>query len=153
MKLPTGGNALAFRNLDSSIVTVVYNSSTSQTQMKILSGGKILQFNVPAQGWATLCVGLPTTSIKDSYNNQFPIDKSGLRITCRGDGYRVELPSREAGRIELLTINGRVLESRAIPQGSREILLRKQVSHAGLLLARVVYEGGKALTARLVNAR
>jgi glucosylceramidase len=149
----TGGNALAFRNRDSSIVTVVYNSSTSQASMLIAAGGKNLRFNVPARGWATLCVGLnPTTSIKDIYNNQFPIDKSGLRITCRGDGYSVELPSREAGRIELLTINGRVLESRAIPQGSREIMLRKKASHAGLLLVRVVYGDG-AKTARFCNVR
>jgi glucosylceramidase len=150
----SGGDALAFRNPDSSIVTIVFNSATSPAALRISVRGTILQFVVPAQGWATLCVGLnPTTSIKNIYNNQFPIDKSGLRITCKGDGYRIELPSQETGRLELLTLSGRVLESRAIPKGSREIMLRKQTSHAGLLLVRVMYDGGNALTARLFNVR
>ena len=85
-------------------------------------------------------------------HNQFQSDGGGLRITCKGDGYRIALPSRGSGRIDLLTLTGRVLESRAIPQGSREIPLPRQASHAGLLLVRVVY-GGRVKTARLFTAR
>jgi glucosylceramidase len=147
----TGGNALAFRNPDNSIITVVYNSATSAAQTTVAVGGRNLQFSVPAQGFATLCVGL-TSSIKEITHNQFSGDGSGLRITCKGDGYLIALPSRESGRIELLTLTGRVLESRAIPQGSREILLKKQGSHTGLLLVRVVY-GGETKTARFINVR
>jgi glucosylceramidase len=148
----TGGNALAFRNPDSSIVTVIYNS-TANPAVTVAVGGRNLQINVPTQGWATLCVGLnPVTSIKDVPHNQVRGDGDGLRITCKGDGYRIALPSRESGRIELLTVSGRVLESRAIPQGSREILLRKQGSHGGLLIVRAVYGSG-AQTARFFDIR
>jgi glucosylceramidase len=149
----TGGDALAFRNPDSSTVVVVYNSTSSAANMTISVRGRLLRFSVPAIGWATLGVGLTSpTSIKDITHNQYTRDGNGLRITCKGDGYLIALPSRESGRIELLTVTGRVLESRAIPQGSREFLLRKQASHAGLLLVRVVYGSG-ARTARLFNVR
>jgi glucosylceramidase len=145
----TGGDVLAFKNPNGSYVTVIYNSGTSASQTTVSVGGKTLKISVPAIGWATLCVGLPgTTSIKEIAHNQSAIDASGLKITNKGDGYRIALPSQESGHFELLTATGRVLEARAIQQGSREILFGKQASHAGLLLVRVVY-GGKAKTARL----
>ena len=146
-----GGDAIAFRNLDSSIVTVVFNPTNSAATTTVSVRSKSYQLSIPALGWATLCVGMkPPTAINDITHNQFLRNESGLRITCKGDGYRIALPSRESGRIELLTVTGRVLESRAIPQGSREMLLRKQASHAGLLLVRVVY-GGESQTSRFFN--
>ncbi len=48
-----GGDALAFRNPDGSIVTVLYNSG-GETQMTLSVGGQNLQFTVPGQGWATV---------------------------------------------------------------------------------------------------
>jgi glucosylceramidase len=48
-----GGDALAFRNPDGSIVTVIYNSG-GETQMAVAVGGQTLQFTAPAQGWATV---------------------------------------------------------------------------------------------------
>jgi glucosylceramidase len=48
-----GGDALAFRNPDGSIVLVVYNSG-GETQMTVSIGGQNLQFTAPGQGWATV---------------------------------------------------------------------------------------------------
>ncbi len=48
-----GGDALAFRNPDGSIVTMVYNSGGA-TQMSVGVGGQTLQFDIPGQGWATV---------------------------------------------------------------------------------------------------
>ena len=51
-----GGDALAFRNPDGSIVTVMYHS-TSAKNFVVLVGGKMLQFDMPGDGWATLKYG------------------------------------------------------------------------------------------------
>ncbi|MBN2036419.1 MAG: glycoside hydrolase family 30 protein [Chitinispirillaceae bacterium] len=148
----SGGDALAFQNPNGGIVTTVSNTG-GQSTMTISVGGKNYQFSHPGKGWATLYVGpKPVKSTNDITHNHFFGDGNGIRITCKEDGYRIALSSRESGRIELLSLTGRVLESRALPQGSREMLLRKQASHAGLLLVRVVC-GGKTETARLFNAR
>jgi glucosylceramidase len=49
----TGGDAVAFKNPDGSIVTVLYNSGSEKT-MTVAAGGKKLQFTAPAKGWATV---------------------------------------------------------------------------------------------------
>lgn len=49
-----GGQALSFKNPDGSIVTVVHNNGGSAAQTTVAVGGSSLQFQVPAQGWATL---------------------------------------------------------------------------------------------------
>jgi glucosylceramidase len=49
-----GGNALAFRNPDGSIVTIIFNESQQQAQMTLAVGGQHLQFTVPGRGWATV---------------------------------------------------------------------------------------------------
>lgn len=49
----SGGDALAFKNPDGTIVAVVYNSSGAK-KMTVAIGGKKLQFDMPGQGWATV---------------------------------------------------------------------------------------------------
>ncbi|HSY25685.1 MAG TPA: glycoside hydrolase family 30 beta sandwich domain-containing protein, partial [Polyangiaceae bacterium] len=49
----TGGDALAFKNPDGSIVTVMYNSGSSAAMTTLSVGGKTVQFSIPANGWAT----------------------------------------------------------------------------------------------------
>jgi glucosylceramidase len=49
----TGGDAIAFKNPDGSIVTIMYNSG-SATTYTLAVGGKKLQFAMPANGWATV---------------------------------------------------------------------------------------------------
>lgn len=146
-----GGNALSFLNPNGSVVTIAFNSGNNDAQTTVSVSGKSYQFSIPSKGWATLVVNWEKpVSVKESASNKITGKANSLRITRNVDGYRVTLPSREAGRIELLTVNGRILESREIPQGSKEITLQKQASHSGLLLMRVV-SGGKTSTARFFS--
>ncbi len=48
-----GGDALAWKNPDGTIVTVLYNSG-GQANMTLAVGGTTLEFTVPGQGWATV---------------------------------------------------------------------------------------------------
>ncbi len=49
----TGGDALAFKNPDGSIVTVLYNSGAAKRAILAVADKK-LQFDMPANGWATV---------------------------------------------------------------------------------------------------
>lgn len=145
----TGSNdVLAFQNPGGAIITQVYNKDSLSKKMTVSVKGTLYRFDVPGHGWATLSVK-PTSSTKSIIRNQF---QSELKIGLNRERYRIALPSREPGRIELLTISGRVLESKPVPQDGREILFKRRTSPAGLLLARVVY-GNSTQTARLFTAR
>ena len=50
----TGGDAVAFENPDSSLVAVMYNSGSANGNYIVNIGGKMLQFAMPANGWATV---------------------------------------------------------------------------------------------------
>ncbi|KYG05508.1 glucosylceramidase [Sorangium cellulosum] len=50
----TGGDALAFKNPDGSIVTILYNSGNAAKMTVLDVAGKKLQFSIPAHGWATV---------------------------------------------------------------------------------------------------
>jgi glucosylceramidase len=50
----SGGDALAFQNPDSSIVTVLYNSGAQASDTVLSVGGTTVQFSIPARGWATV---------------------------------------------------------------------------------------------------
>jgi glucosylceramidase len=50
----TGGDALAFKNPDGTLVAVVHNTGTAAKAMIVAIGGKKLQFTVPANGFATV---------------------------------------------------------------------------------------------------
>jgi glucosylceramidase len=49
----TGGDAIAFKNPDNSIVVVMYNKDSAKTYI-VSVGGKKLSFSMPAAGWATI---------------------------------------------------------------------------------------------------
>ena len=49
----TGGDALAFKNPNGTIVTVMYNSGAAKSYV-VAVGGKKLQFQMPSGGWATI---------------------------------------------------------------------------------------------------
>jgi len=49
----TGGDAIAFKNPDGSLIAVMYNSGSARKQT-VAIGGKKLQFDMPATGWATV---------------------------------------------------------------------------------------------------
>jgi glucosylceramidase len=49
----TGGDALAFKNPDGTIVAVLYNAGDAKTTIVAMAGKK-LKFEMPARGWATV---------------------------------------------------------------------------------------------------
>jgi glucosylceramidase len=49
-----GGDALAWKNPDGSIVTVMHNSGGQAQNTTLSVAGKMLQFEIPARGWATV---------------------------------------------------------------------------------------------------
>jgi glucosylceramidase len=147
----TGGDALAFKNPNGSTVVIAYNSSTSAAQTTIVAGGKNYKVSIPGNGWATLVTKwVPPTAVQT--HGSIAGTVNGLKVTSKETGYSVALPSGKAGRVDLMTVSGRVLESRAVPQGCTSILLPKQASHAGLFLVRMV-SGGKTTTARIIDAQ
>jgi glucosylceramidase len=50
----SGGDAVAFKNPDGSLVAVIYNSGAAVADFAVAMGGKKLRFAMPANGWATL---------------------------------------------------------------------------------------------------
>jgi glucosylceramidase len=50
----TGGDAVAFKNTDGSLVAVMYNSGAANNSYVVSIGGKKLQFAMPGSGWATI---------------------------------------------------------------------------------------------------
>jgi glucosylceramidase len=48
-----GGDALAWKNPDGSIVAVMHNSGGSPAATTLSIGGSTYQFDIPARGWAT----------------------------------------------------------------------------------------------------
>ena len=50
----TGGDALAFKNPDGSYVVVVYNEGAAKAGMVVAVAGTKVQFDMPANGWATV---------------------------------------------------------------------------------------------------
>jgi glucosylceramidase len=50
----TGGDAVAFKNPDGSLVAVMFNSGSANNGYVVAVGGKKLQFAMPGSGWATI---------------------------------------------------------------------------------------------------
>jgi glucosylceramidase len=50
----TGGDAVAFKNPDGSLVAVLYNSGAANNSYVVAIGGKKFSFAMPASGWATV---------------------------------------------------------------------------------------------------
>ena len=50
----SGGDAIAFKNPDGSIVAVIYNSGSASNNFVVSIGGRKLQFAMPGSGWATV---------------------------------------------------------------------------------------------------
>jgi len=52
----TGGDAVAFKNPDGSVVAVMYNSGAAQNAYVVAVGSKKVTFAMPGSGWATVKV-------------------------------------------------------------------------------------------------
>jgi len=55
-------DALAFKNPDGSIVTVLYNADASARDLTLGVSATSLRFTVPARGWATVNWPVPATA-------------------------------------------------------------------------------------------
>ena len=144
----TGDDALAFQNPNGSFVVAISNTGNAK-DMTVSVGGKSYKFAHPGKGWATLYVGpKPVSTTNDLAKNQMVSKTVGLTVATMTDGYKITLSSQAAGRIELLTPAGRMLASREIAQGSREVMLPRQ-STTGLLIVRAII-GSEVTTAQLV---
>ena len=53
----SGGDAVAFKNPDGSLVAIMYNSGSANSSYVVSIGGKKLQFAMPGNGWATVKYG------------------------------------------------------------------------------------------------
>ncbi|MBN1607732.1 MAG: glucosylceramidase [Polyangiaceae bacterium] len=53
----SGGDAMAFKNPDGSLVAVMYNSGAANSAYVVSIGGQKLEFSMPAAGWATVVSG------------------------------------------------------------------------------------------------
>jgi O-glycosyl hydrolase len=51
-----GGDAVAFKNPDGSLVAIAYNSAAAKSDFVVAIGGKKVQFAMPGNGWATVKV-------------------------------------------------------------------------------------------------
>ena len=49
-----GGDAVAFKNPDGSLVAVMYNAGSANSSYVVSIGGKKQRFAMPASGWATI---------------------------------------------------------------------------------------------------
>ncbi|MCX7725908.1 MAG: hypothetical protein N2053_03550 [Chitinispirillaceae bacterium] len=142
-----GGDALAFLNPDGSVTTIMYNSNSSAAQTTVAVLGKKYTFSLPGQGWATLKVTPPTAAktISKTKNSKYPI------LYKKEGGYLLALPSAAGGRVEMLNLSGRIIESRNIPTGCKEFVLSKNNLKEGVILLRVAY-GNEMRVLRVFNA-
>lgn len=49
-----GGNALAFQNPDDSVTAILFNAEPEATYTTLSIDGELIQFEIPARGWATV---------------------------------------------------------------------------------------------------
>jgi glucosylceramidase len=52
----SGGDAVAFKNPDGSLVAVIFNSGAAKTAYTVSMGGRKVQLALPSSGWATVVV-------------------------------------------------------------------------------------------------
>ena len=115
------------------------------SQSAITPTGNGFPYSLPSQSVTSLVVDLVTTGIRSVQAK----DAGQPRVLRGADGYRVDLPSGEACRVELLTSDGRMLDSRSVPAGEREFNLGTP-KRTGLLIVKVV-QGAASWTAEFVN--
>jgi len=53
-RVDINGNALAFKNADNSVVAIMFNEGNSASAATLSVDGRMVQFMIPARGWATV---------------------------------------------------------------------------------------------------
>jgi len=169
---PTGGvtTSAFYGATDKRVVIVAINTNTAATSQAFslsgFSGAKATAYvtdttrSLAAQTAVTISDNSFTYSLPRKSVTSFVIDPSAstgvdiqasapssLVVVRRPDGFWAVLPSQEPGHVEIRTISGRLLESRAIPVGASEAFLGFPTGD-GIYLARVI-QGGSVHTAKL----
>jgi glucosylceramidase len=57
VRVDVTGDALAFKNADGSVVTIMHNPGGTEAATTLSVDGTMLQFSIPASGWATVTWG------------------------------------------------------------------------------------------------
>ncbi len=132
----TGSNeALAFINPDSSIITQIYNKNDAAKVTTIKIGNSLFQITVPGHGWATLRVGAAVAA-KNPPRDRTTAAQSMFRVSATGRFYSVNLLSLSAGQIEIMTMDGKILQRFSVPASRDVFLCPMNGFPAGVLLAR-----------------
>ena len=106
--------------------------------------GNAFNVSLPAKSVTTLVLEVLSTSIL----NRSP---GVLRVAQTASGTRFGLPSRAAGLIQLLSLDGRIVASRSFPEGTSEVLM-PETAASGIVEARVV-QGDRIETTKIVTSR
>ncbi|MEK7393380.1 MAG: glycoside hydrolase family 30 beta sandwich domain-containing protein, partial [Fibrobacterota bacterium] len=106
--------------------------------------GNAFNVSLPAKSVTTLVLEVLSTSIL----NRSP---GVLRVAQTASGTRFGLPSRAAGLIQLLSLDGRIVASRSVPEGTSEVLM-PETAASGIVEARVV-QGDRIETTKIVTSR
>lgn len=62
VRVAVDGDALAFKNADGSIVTILHNGGGAPAATTLAVGGTTVQFEVPSRGWATVNTPAPVAA-------------------------------------------------------------------------------------------
>ena len=121
-------------------VTDTTRALAAQTAVTV--SGNSFSYSLPSKSVTSFVIDPASTGINAQASAQHL-----LQVVRRADGFWAKLPSQEPGHVELLTISGRLLESRNLPAGASEAFLGNPAGD-GLYLARLI-QGGSVFTARL----
>lgn len=113
---------------------------------KISVSGNAFTYSLPAKSVTTLVLDAQSASVRPGA--AAPI---GLRAARTAAGIRLDWDSRQAGTVQLITLDGRVAASRAFPAGTSGIVLPEPPG-AAVLEARVV-QGDRSDLTEIVTTR
>ena len=111
----------------------------------VTPSGAGFTYSLPPKSVTTLVVDLATTAVQGRIHQN-----EGLRVARVGGGLDVALPSREAGRLEVRTPEGRILEARDFPAGTSAV--RLAAPQGGVLLVELA-QGDRRQSVRVFSER
>jgi len=129
-----------------SVVPVITDGTRNLVaQSPITISGNAFTYSLPSQSVTTLVVKLGTTGILSNS----VVDHGKLQLLRGTDGIHISLPSENPGRLELLAPDGRLLDSRSVPGGTKEFKLGTP-ARSGLMVVKLV-QGNASWSTDFVN--
>lgn len=127
-------------------VTDATRSLAAQDAIGVTTEG--FTYALPARSVTTFVLDLndPVTDVKDVMTKE----AAGLALQRRADGLWLVLPSeRQASRIEIFDVSGKLLNSMAVPAGSSMVRLDAMGAGLGIVAVR---QGDRVWTTRLIES-